>query len=398
MFLNSIIRRNPEMIKWAVTLHQKGQIPSNSYVVDVDTVYDNAKILFDEAKKYELQIFAMTKQIGRNPILLDAIKRAGIDSCVTVDMNDARPVHANGMKIGHLGHLVQVPHHETEAGMSFEPEYWTVFSYEKAKAISESIKGNREQKILARIYADGDTFYKGHEGGFKAEDIVEVRNRINQMKGLKFVGITSFPTQLFDEKEKKVVPTPNMETLKKAAIVLKKAGMETVEINAPGTTSSVLFKGLAEAGVTQVEPGNSLAGTIPSNAFEDFAETPAMIYVSEVSHKHNGKAYCYGGGMYVDPVFSAYDVNALVGNTPIKALNNKIICDIPDPSAIDYYGILDTKENDDVRQGDTVIFGFRAQTFVTRAYMVPVSGLKEGKPIVEGIYSVDGRKVGWPIW
>jgi len=396
MFLNSIIRRNPKIIEYAVKLHQEGKIPSNSYVIDVDTVYDNAKTLVEEANKYGLQIFAMTKQIGRNPVVLKAIKKAGIEACVTVDMNDARPVHATGLKVGHLGHLVQVPHHETKAGLAFEPQYWTVFSYEKAQAISDAIEAGKEQKILVRIYAEGDTFYKGHEGGFPVEDVLEVRKKIDCMKGLKFVGITTFPTQLYVEETGKVVYTKNLETLKKAAKMLKEAGMDQVEINAPGTTSTMLFKDLSEAGVTQVEPGNSLAGTVPSNAFEDLVEVPAMIYLSEVSHCYNGKAYCYGGGMYIDPVFSEYEVHALVGDTPEKAFENNILCDMPHPSAIDYYGILQTTRH--IKQGDSVIFGFRAQTFVTRAYMVPISGIKEGKPIVEKIYSVDGREVGWPSW
>lgn len=397
MFLNSIIRRNPQLVKSVVELHQLGKLPSNSYVLDIDTIYHNAKLLYDEAQKYDLKVFAMTKQIGRNPIALKAIKKAGIEACVTVDMNDARPVYDTGLKVGHLGHLVQVPHHETNAGLSFEPMYWTVFSYEKAMAISKAHQGSKPQKILARIYDEEDTYYKGHEGGFMAKDIVAVREKINQMPGLEFAGITSFPTQLFDEASKKVLSTPNLSTLIEAGKKLKEAGMENIEINAPGTTSSNLFKGLKENGVTQVEPGNSITGTVPSNAFEDLKEIPAMVYVSEVSHQYKDKAYCYGGGMYIDPVFSDYDVQALVG-TNKDNIFNKVKCDIPDPSAIDYYGILDSPMHKKVKQGDTVIFAFRAQTFVTRAYMVAVSGIQSGNPIIEGIHSVDGRPVGWPMW
>ena len=84
MFLNSIIRRNPKLIESTVELHQLGQLPSNSYILDIDMIYQNSKILYEEAKKYDLKIFAMTKQIGRNPVALKAIKRAGIDACVTV--------------------------------------------------------------------------------------------------------------------------------------------------------------------------------------------------------------------------------------------------------------------------------------------------------------------------
>lgn len=132
MFLNQIAKRNPKLIQAAVELHQKGQIPSNSYLLDLDVISHNAKIMAEEGRKYGLKVFAMTKQIGRNPAAIEAMIMAGIDAGVCVDMNDARPVHHAGMKIGHLGHLVQVPAWETEAALKMHPMYWTVYNFEKA--------------------------------------------------------------------------------------------------------------------------------------------------------------------------------------------------------------------------------------------------------------------------
>ena len=398
MFLDTITRRNRQLIENSIILHQEGKIPSNSYVIDVDTVAKNAKIMVSEGKKHNLKVFAMTKQIGRNPIILDTLKKVGIDSCVAVDMNDARPINARGLKIGHLGHLVQVPKHETEAGLSFHPEYWTVFSYEKAKDISKAIKDERKQNILARIFQEGDTFYRGHEGGFEASKVIEVKDRINGLRGLNFAGITTFPAQLFNLEKMDVVPTHNLKTLERTANLLKNSGMSELEINAPGTTSSFIFERLASAGVTQVEPGHGLTGTVPLNAFKDLEETPAIIYLSEVSHFYSGKPYCFGGGMYIDPVIKNYDVKSYVGSTPEKALQQKISCEIPQPSAIDYYGILNPEVGQEVKEGDTVVFGFRVQAFVTRAYIVPVSGLSCGNPKVEGVYLSNGTEVGWPSW
>jgi hypothetical protein len=45
--------------------------------------------------------------------------------------------------------------------------------------------------------------------------------------------------------------------------------------------------------------------------------------------------------------------------------------------------------------GDSVIFGFRIQAFVTRANVVPIAGLGTGTPEVRGIWSTDGRPAGW---
>ncbi|WP_312641057.1 alanine racemase [Hydrogenoanaerobacterium sp.] len=398
MFLNKILERNKALIEASVELHQQGKIPANSYVIDMDTFTKNARVIAEAGKRNNLKVFAMTKQIGRNPAALKALKSVGIDSCVCVDMNDARPVHANGLKIGHLGHLVQVPTAETEAAIKMNPLYWMVYNLEKAQAISKAMPEGKVQKVMARIYGEGDSFYKGHEGGFSAEHILQTVNELNGLKGIEFAGIATFPAQLFNYKTMSVEHTHNYQTLLKTAEVLRKAGYSEVEVNAPGTTSSMLFEELAASGVTQVEPGHGLTGTTPLHAFRDLAEEPAIAYISEVSHIYGGKPYCFGGGMYIDPVFDRYEVKACVGSTAEQALAQRIPCDIPSPAAIDYYGILQPETRHSVKVGDSVVFGFRTQAFVTRAYMVPISGIHSKKPKVEGIFSTDGRTVGWPEW
>ena len=42
--------------------------------------------------------------------------------------------------------------------------------------------------------------------------------------------------------------------------------------------------------------------------------------------------------------------------------------------------------------GDSVIFGFRPQAFVTRAHVAGVSGIASGRPIVEGAYNASGMR------
>ncbi len=398
MFLNQLINRNPELIKAGILLHQKGLIPANCYVLDIDMIYQNAKLMAEEAGKWNLKAFAMTKQIGRNPVAIQAVIRAGIEAGVCVDMNDARPMAAAGMKIGHLGHLVQVPFAETRAAVDLNPAYWMVYNDEKAAAISKALKPSEHQKIMVRIYGNGDSFYHGHEAGYLDEDILETAHRIDSMKGLSFSGIATFPAQLYDPEIFSVNPTHNYETLLKTAELLRHNGYPKLEVNAPGTTSSHIFRRLAEDGVTQVEPGHGLTGTTPIHAYREMPERPAYIYVSEISHYYGGKAYCFGGGMYVDPVFEPYEVKACVGSDPDEALRQRIGCELPEPKAIDYYGILQPEKGQQTRVGDTVVFGFRAQMFVTRAYVAPVSGISKNEPKVEGIFTTDGREVGWPEW
>ena len=115
-------------------------------------IVENIKYMIEKGHKNGLKVYPMTKQIGRNPVVAKALKKAGADGCVCVDMADARRVHEAGMKIGHLGHLVQVPEKETKAAVAMEPEYWTVYSMKKAKAISDALPEGNGQNLCTRRY------------------------------------------------------------------------------------------------------------------------------------------------------------------------------------------------------------------------------------------------------
>jgi predicted amino acid racemase len=90
MFLNNLKDKNPDFISVSIALHQAGEIPANSYVLDLDAMRSNARIMADEAERLNLKIYAMSKQIGRNPPAFKALAAGGIDSYVAVDMACAR--------------------------------------------------------------------------------------------------------------------------------------------------------------------------------------------------------------------------------------------------------------------------------------------------------------------
>jgi predicted amino acid racemase len=396
VFLEVLRRRNPRFVETAISLHQQGQLPANTYVIDLDMVEANARIIKAEADRLNLKVLAMTKQMGRNPSFAQALITGGIDKVVAVDMAGARACKRAGMGIGHLGHLVQIPRSESAEAAGLEPDYWTVYTEEKAKeAARASAKIGREQPFLARIHARGDTFYRGHEGGFEAADIVELAETLDALPGARFAGITTFPALLFDQESRSVKPTPNLATLETAARQLMHAGRSGLEMNAPGTTSTRVLELLASAGATQCEPGHGLTGSTPWHALEDLPELPAALYLSEVSHLHGNDAYCFGGGLYIDPVFPSYDVKALVSSEPTVSKDRLYSVEIPPPSAIDYYGMIDYSSRAKPATGDSVVFGFRAQAFVTRANTAGVSGISRGEPKVEGIYDGLGNRIEW---
>ena len=396
MFLDLLTRRNPALIEAAISLHQDRKLPANCYVLDLDTVEENARLFNDKAVSLGLKTFAMTKQVGRHSGFCEAVMRGGIDRCVAVDIACAVACHRAGLKVGHLGHLVQIPAGEADLATGYlQPDYWTVFSDDKAdEAAQAAHRAGRDQGLLARIQTEGDTFYRGHEGGFEAETIVDVADRMDARDGSHFAGITTFPALLFDHATRKVKPTPNLATLNHAAEVLAKAGRTNIEINAPGTTSSAVLSALAAAGATQCEPGNGLHGTTPLHAVEDLPERPAVLYLSEVSHSHADKAFCFGGGLYVDPVFPEYDVRAIVSKNPGDKSTRSV--EIPNRQSIDYYGMIDATGSSRPETGDSVIFGFRGQAFVTRAYIAGISGISRGTPTVTTIENIFGQREAWP--
>lgn len=398
MFLDLLIRRNPGFVEAAMALHQQGEIPANAYVLDLDAVERNSRLFQTEATRYGLTTLAMTKQVGRHSGFCEAVMAGGIDRAVAVDMACAIACDRAGLKVGHLGHLVQVPTREADyAAAMLRPDYWTVFSDDKAReAAAASARAGRVQALLARIQTEGDTFYRGHEGGFEADEVAAVADRLDALDGARFAGITTFPALLFDTETRKVKPTPNLGTLHRAAEALAASGRSDIEVNAPGTTSSAVLAALAEAGATQVEPGNGLHGTTPLHAVEDLPEDPAVLYLSEVSHHHGGKAFCFGGGLYIDPVFPKYQVRALVGGVPTSDRSALREVEIPDYAAIDYYAMIDATGPRAPETGDTVVFGFRGQAFVTRALVVGVRGVSTGEPRVTTIENSFGDRVVWP--
>ena len=395
MFLDLLRRRNPALIEAAVALHQAGVLPANTYALDLEAIQHNATLIADEARRLNLTPFAMTKQIGRNPDACRAVAAGGITGSVAVDMECARASVRSGLSLGHVGHLVQVPSAEAAAANAMQPANWTVFSQEKAREAAAAARATgRDQALLARIHAAGDEFYSGHEGGFAANDVLSVAAAFDSLDGAHFAGITTFPALLFDPATQRVRPTHNLRTLEKVAATLSESGRSDIQINGPGTTSTAALSALADAGVTQVEPGHALTGTTPWHATEDLPELPAVCYVSEISHRYADRAFCFGGGMYVDPVFPPYQIRAIVGRDFATA--SPMNATLPPPSAIDYYGQLEITNRPTVGTGETVVFGFRIQAFVTRAYTAGIVGVGTANPQVAGIWAADGSTTQWP--
>ena len=396
MFLETIARRNPDLVRAAVGMHQAGAIPPNCYLLDLDAIRSNARLIKNAADQAGLQVYPMAKQVGRNPLFVRTVARAGMPRFVCVDWTGARLLSHHKARIGHVGHLVQIPRTEATAIATLNPQVWTVFNLEKAREASEAAQQvGRTQHLLLRTVRACDTFYPTHDGGFDLDHVVRAAKAIATYQNVRVVGVTSFPTLLFDAERRSTYLTPNMETILLAAQRLHtELGLEISQINAPGTTSASTMQMLAQAGATHVEPGHGFTGTTPWHAYEDLPEKPAMCYLTEVSDLRGDQAYVLGGGFFVDPVVPPYQVRALVGSSGDEALANRADADLGAPGAIDYYALLDCRSAK-VEIGDSVVFGFRPQVFATRAYVAVVRGIGRKKPKLAGVFDVTGRRVRW---
>jgi predicted amino acid racemase len=395
VFLSNLLTQNPRFAQAAVELHQSGALPPDSYVIDLDTLGENAERLSRKAHRLGLDVVAMTKQFGRNPLALDTLRANGVDSFVAVDITDARAVHRAGQPLGNVGHLVQIPRHSAREVAEMRPTNWTVFSQGKAaEAAAAARSAGRVQRLLARTYGEGDLVIESHAGGFAAADILAVADALDAIDGARFGGITSYPALRFDRARHRVVPTPNLGTLQRTAQRLHAAGRPDITVNGPGETSTAVLPLLADAGVTQIEPGHGFTATGAYHAFAELPERPAMLYLSEVSHLDGDSAFCFGGGLYLCIGSVDYRLQAIAGPDYETAVTQRVDAAISqDHQVIDFYGRLAQPERRGLRPGDSVIFCFRAQAFYTRSTIAPVSGIQTGHPRVEGLFGVDGRPV-----
>lgn len=382
MFLQATLKRNPKLIDAAFKLHKEGLIEPDTYLLDLDTIIKNAKAIKNEADKYGIKLYFMTKQFGRNPYIAKELMKLGYEGAVAVDFREAEVLAANNIKLGHVGHLVQLPKHKVEAILKLKPEYITVYSLEKAREVSKAAKKlGITQNIMVRVIDNGDILYPGQYGGFYLSELLENAREIVKLPNIVLAGITSFPCFLYNEKRANIEETPNIYTLHKAKALLEgELGLKIQQVNTPSATCSSSIKKIASLGGTHGEPGHGILGTTPIHAAKEEIEIPSIVYVSEVSHNICSQGFCYGGGHYR----RSHMENAVVG----ESLNNSAMYKVeaPSPESIDYYFTLNKRAN----IGDTVIMAFRAQIFVTRSKVAVVKGVQSGNLELMGTFDSQG--------
>ena len=383
MFVERLQKDNPKFIEAIVRLQQAGKLLPDSYAVDMEQYRANAKAIVESANAKGIKLYFMLKQLGRNPVLARELVKLGYAGAVVVDFKEAQVMMRHNIPIGNVGHLVQIPEGMVKEVVAYGPEVITVYTADKVRSISRAAAElGREQKILVRVFGDGDMIYPGQTAGVHLNDLSAFLAEIRSLPGIRVAGITSFPCFLYSAEEDDIAPTPNLQTVLKAKDILIENGIEPQIINTPSTTCCRTLERMAEYGCNCGEPGHGLTATTPHHVASEQPERSCIAYVSEVSHNFDGLGYCYGGGFYR----RSHVENALVGRSADALRPMKVIP--PSVEAIDYHFGL----SEGCAVGETVIMAFRFQVFVTRSDMVLLEGVSSGEPVVSGVWDSLGNE------
>lgn len=377
LFLKRLLDTNKAFVDASLDLYKKGLILPDSYCIDVDMFLENAKNILNEAKKYNINLFYMLKQVGRNPYLAKKLENLGYKGAVCVDFKEVEVMMKNNLKLCNIGHLVQIPKNMLSRVIEYGVEIITVYSYDMIKEISNiALSLNKTQDIMLRILDENSEIYPGQEAGFSVNEVKELIPKLKDLKGVKLNGITSFPCFLYSPDEKCIKETNNLFSVLEVNEFLKNQNLYVKHINLPSVSTVENIKKIYSYGGTDAEPGHALTGTTPLN-IDSGVEIPAYLYISEISHVFKNNSYFYGGGYYPrGHMKHGYIDNKIVNVNNFNATN------------IDYYLSLEGKYN----IFDPIILCFRTQMFVTRSDIVLIEGIHSNNIHIVGIYNTQGDK------
>lgn len=381
MFIDVLRRRNPQLIQSSVDLHSRGLLEPDTFVIDMDVLRENARLILKKSQELSIDLYFMMKQLGRNPQIAKELVEMGYKGAVVVDWREAQVMMKANVPLCNVGHLVQTPKAQLEAIIKYGTEVFTVYSLDKLKEINDiASKLGIVQKIIVKVSGENDLFYSGQKSGIELRHLEDFIKESKLLKNIQIVGSTAFPCFIFNNETEEVEPTSNYYSVIMATQILEDNGITVEQINVPSTTCVSTLEIISQGKGTTAEPGHGLSGTTPTHARRDLEERPAVLYLSEVSHNFKNKAYAYGGGHYR----RSHIKNALIFEEGIEKIDRVYP---PDLDSIDYTFELGNA----YKVSSPVIMAFRFQIFVTRSKVALVEGIQNNEPMIIGIYDSLGN-------
>jgi predicted amino acid racemase len=382
-----VLEKNPQLVKAAIQLHQTGQVPAATYVLDLDAIADNALAMAQSAHRLGLRVYAMTKQDGHNPYLAKVALEQGLDGIVAVEAIEANILNRFGLPINHVGHLSNIPRHQVARIVGMNPDAITVFSVEAAKAVSDAaVAQGRTQGLYVRVNKSGDEIFAGMVGGWAEDTCVEDIRPILDLPNVEVTGLTMHPCISYSDTDAaSAEPTDAFFTMLRAREALERGlGLNGLRVNCAANCNSVTFEVLARYGATDVEPGSGITGSSLYHLYNDMPERQAQVYVTEVMHEWQGDAYTLGGGLTWLYSPDEWTPHCMVGSTFEEAAEHVLPMRLK--GVVDYFGACPT-DGARVRVGDSAVYPLLLpQMFMNRSYVAAVSGISEDAPRLEGLF------------
>lgn len=377
VFLERLRQNNSELIDFSLAAWQRGELLPNTYVIDIGCIGENAVKIKETADRHGVKLYYMLKQLGRNPLVGKVLDGLGYEGAVAVDYEEALFYIKNGIRLSHVGHLVQIPRSLVDRIVEARPQIITVYSVEKAAEISRSAeKLGINQKLMLRLnQKDG---YPGQRGGLELQDLEKTVEAIEKLKNVTIGGVCAFPCLMYCQEQGAIVPTKCVKDMERVRSYLEGRGNTDLQINLPSATCCASIPTIARLGGTHGEPGHGLSGTTPLHSASAQPERVAYLYLTEVSHNSEGRACCFGGGHYR----RGHTENALLGDS------DRVCRVLPlREDSIDYHFELDRE----CEVGQPVVMCMRTQIFTTRS-RVAVADVKGGRLL--GTFNPMGDLIG----
>ena len=264
----------------------------------------------------------MTKQMGRNRSFCRAVARRHREGGRRRHGMRPRGRSARVSTSVISATSSQVPNFEADAAARLTPDYWTVFNLEKAaeagSALAEAqarpspswlASWRRAIRSIAVMKAD---FRRSESSPSPTPSIGRPARDLPASR--------PFRRYCSIRRARKVKPTPNLETL---APRRRSAGQEWTARHRDQCAGHDLHRHARRA----CRGGRDADRTGPRPDRDDpiaRRRGPARTARCRLSHRsvasRRGEAFCFGGGLYIDPVFPDYQVKAIVAAEPTASV------------------------------------------------------------------------------
>ena len=231
----------------------------------------------------------MTKQLGRNPDVSRVLATNGIPAAVTVDLACAIAASNGGLRIGHLGHLVQIPRYRGVPRRLARPVTTGRCSATRRRRRPVP-RPSRAARCRSSCCASSPRATASTPGTRAASRPTTWSRWPTASTASPACGSRGSPLsrRRSSTRTRAAAATPNRTTLARRCRGAARFRPRRRAAERPGHHLGVGARAARRRRAPhRWSPGHGLTGTTPVTPSSDLVEEPAIAYLSEVSHLWN---------------------------------------------------------------------------------------------------------------